>query len=140
MKTRDFASDAEVQALVEAFESAAIAPSQFVHAAHLAVALKYLAESPLAEATDRMRSSLLRFTEHHGVNVYHETITTFWMKLLDHLARNHYDDLPLWRRINLIVERWEGVGAVEAHYSRALIGSNIARQQWVPPDRLPLHF
>lgn len=140
MKTRDFASDAEVQVLVEAFESATIAPSQFVHAAHLAVALKYLAELPLAEATDRMRSSLLRFTAHHGVNVYHETLTAFWMRLLDHLASGPYRDVPLWSRINLIVERWGNVGAVEAHYSREVITSKVARQRWVPPDRLPLAF
>jgi hypothetical protein len=140
VKTRDFTSDAEVRELVEAFEAGTIAPSQFNHAAHIATALSYLALLPLAEATARMRSSLLRFTAQHGINVYHETITTFWMRLLDHLAVNGYRDVPLWRRINLIVERWGNVGAIEAHYSRGLIISKLAREQWVPPDRLPLPF
>ena len=104
MKTRDFASDAEVGSLAAAFESAAIPPTQFTHAAHMAVALSYLAEHPLEEARERMREMLLRFTAHHHVDVYHETLTTFWMRLLDHLANNHYHDVPLWR-INLIVAR-----------------------------------
>ena len=141
MKTREFCSDAEVRELVAAFEAAEIAPSQFTHAAHMATALWYLADSPaLGVASERMRAALLRFTAHHGVNVYHETLTTFWMRLLDHLAANQYRDLPLWRRINLIVTRWGGSGAVETHYSPELIHSRLAREQWVPPDRLALSF
>jgi hypothetical protein len=87
-----------------------------------------------------MRQSLLRFTARHGINVYHETITGFWMRLLHHLAEGPYREVPLWSRINLIVKRWEHVEAVEAHYSHALIHSKIAREQWMPPDRLPLAF
>ena len=141
LKTRDFSNDAEVQELVDAFEAAIIAPSQFDHAAHIATALSYLARlSSVAEAIACMRSSLLQFAAHHGINVYHETITTFWMRLLHHLADGPYRDIPLWSRINLIVKRWEHVGAVEAHYSREVITSKVARQQWVPSDRLPLAF
>lgn len=139
-KTRDFSADAEVQQLVEAFETGNIAPSQFDHAAHMATALSYLAGMSLGEATQRMRRSLLQFAAHHGINVYHETITTFWMRLLNHLATGPYRDVPLWLRINLIVKRWEHVEAVEAHYSHALIASKIAREKWVPPDRMPLAF
>lgn len=140
LKTRDFAGDAEVQQLVDAFEAGKIAPSQFDHAAHMATGLSYLAAMPLEEAIARMRSSLLQFTARHGINVYHETITGFWMRLLHHLASGPYRGVPLWSRINLIVKRWEHVEAVEAHYSHALISSKNAREQWIPPDRLPLPF
>lgn len=140
MKTRDFSADTEVQQLVDAFEAGDIAPSQFDHAAHIATGLSYLSAMSLADATMQMRESLLRFTAHHGINVYHETITTFWMRLLHHLAHGPYREVPLWLRINLIVKRWEHVEAVEAHYSHALISSKLAREKWVPPDRLPLAF
>jgi hypothetical protein len=140
VKTQNFTSDSEVQDLLQAFEAGTISPMRFDHAAHIATALGYLANFPLGEATARMRSSLLRFTAKHGINVYHETLTTFWMRLLDHLASGPYRDTPLWSRINLIVERWGKVGAVEAHYSREVITSKAARQQWVPPDRLPFAF
>ncbi len=140
MKTHDFTSDAEVEELLRAFEAGTITPSQFNHAAHIAAALSYLAVLPLADATARMRSSLLQFTARHGINVYHETLTTFWMRLLNHLATGPYRDVPLWSRINLIVQRWGNAGAVEAHYSRALITSKIAREQWMAPDRLPISF
>jgi hypothetical protein len=141
LKTGDFASDAEVATLVEAFEAATIPPSQFTHAAHIAVALSYLDKWPLAAALARMREKLFQFTAHnHLVDLYHETLTTFWMRLLDHLVSNHYRELPLWRRINLIVARWGTARPVEAHYSREVIKSKAARQEWVPPDRLPLAF
>lgn len=139
-KIRDFANDDEVRELVRAFEEAAILPSQFRHCAHIAVALSYLADAPLDDATSRMRSSLLHFTRQHGVNVYHETMTCFWMKLLHHLATEHYSTIPLWRRINLIVERWAIADPVATHYSRNVISSRRARDAWVAPDRLPLPF
>jgi hypothetical protein len=140
VKTRDFASDEEVRALVRAFEEATVLPSQFQHCAHIAVALKYLDEASLEPATVRMRGSLRNFTQHHGVNVYHETVTIFWMKLLDHLAATHYRGMPLWRRINLIVERWAITDPVATHYSRDVIKSRAARESWIAPDRLPLPF
>jgi hypothetical protein len=139
-KIRDFTNDGEVRELVRAFEEATVLPSQFHHCAHIAVALTYLAEASVDDATVRMRQTLQKFTQRHGVNVYHETVTLFWMKLLDHLATTHYRDMPLWRRINLIVERWAVTDPIAAHYSRSVISSRAARESWIAPDRLPLPF
>jgi hypothetical protein len=140
VKTRDFANDEEVHALVRAFEEASILPSHFCHSGHIAVALTYLESEALDQALERMRGALLRFSARHGVNVYHETVTQFWMKLLDHLAATHYRELPLWRRINLIVQRWTVADPLHAHYSRNVLQSSGARESWIEPDRLPLPF
>jgi hypothetical protein len=140
VKIRDFASDEEVRELVRAFEEATVLPSRFQHCAHIAVALSYLNEASLEDATMRMREALRNFTQRHGVNVYHETVTCFWMKLLEHLAVTHYRDMPLWRRINLIVARWAVADTIATHYSKSVINSRAARESWVAPDRLPLPF
>jgi hypothetical protein len=141
MKTKDFASDAEVAALVHAFETATIPASEFTHVAHIAVALSYLAELPADEALARMREKIRAFAAHHGVSgLYHETLTTFWMRLLDHVAHGCDPDLPLWRRINLIVARWGTRAPIDAHYSPERIKSEEARKNYVPPDRLPVPF
>ena len=141
LRTRDFASDSEVAALVSAFESATIPASEFTHAAHIAVALSYLDAFSPEEALERMRANIRAFAAHHGVtNLYHETLTTFWMRLLEHVASTSDVDLPLWQRINLIVEDWTKRRPVEAHYSTELIKSQAARDKWVPPDRLPIPF
>jgi hypothetical protein len=154
LKTQGFTSDAEVAALVDAFENATIPASEFTHVAHIAVAVSYLAELAPEEALQRMREKIRAFAAHHGVDrLYHETLTTFWMRLLDHVVA-HYEvdrsrrssprrpkaDLPLWRRINLIVARWGTRAPVDAHYTRELIASKAAREEWIPPDRLPLPF
>ncbi len=140
LKVRDFAHDGEVRALVCAFEAGTIRPAEFPHCAHIAVALSYLEEMPWPQALAKMRGSLLQFSRKHGINVYHETVTRFWMQLLDHLTATHYQHVPLWRRINLIVERWTPADPIAAHYSRRVINSHAARESWVAPDRLPLPF
>jgi hypothetical protein len=141
LKTRDFASDAEVLSLVTAFEAATIPAAEFTHVAHIAVALSYLNESPADEALARIRKNLRAFAAHHRVSgLYHETLTMFWMKLLDHVGANANVDLPLWQRINSIVAKWGTSAPVNAHYSREVIQSKTAREKWVPPDRLPLPF
>lgn len=141
LKTRDFTNDAEVATLVEGFERATIPASEFTHVAHIAVALSYLNKMPAADALTRMRKNIRAFAAHHGVSgLYHETLTTFWMKLLDHVSANADADLPLWQRINSIVARWGTSAPVKAHYSPEVIQSKTAREGWIPPDRLPLPF
>jgi hypothetical protein len=144
VKTRDFASDSEVAALVDAFEKATIAPSEFTHTAHIAVVLSYLETLPPDRALERMREKIRAFAAQHNLEgLYHETITTFWMRLLHHVADRYRQDsshLPLWQRINLITETWSARRPVEQHYSGALIDSKAARESWVAPDRLPIPF
>jgi hypothetical protein len=141
LRTRDFASDSEVAALVSAFENATIPASEFTHAAHIAVALSYLNSLPPEQALERMREKIRAFAAHHQVgDLYHETVTTFWMRLLEHIGSTSEADLPLWQRINLIVEDWTKRRPVEIHYSTELIKSQAARDKWIPPDRLPTPF
>jgi len=105
------------------------------------VALSYLNELSADKALARMRKNIRAFAAHHGVSgLYHETLTTFWMKLLDHVAANADAHLPLWQRINSIVARWGTSAPVKAHYSPEVIQSKTAREKWVPPDRSPLPF
>ena len=107
---------------MRAFENASIPASEFTHAAHIAVALSYLNSFSPDAALERMRENIRSFAAHHHVtNLYHETLTTFWIRLLEHVTstsnvdcsrrrspRRPKADLPLWRQINLIVEHWPG--------------------------------
>jgi hypothetical protein len=62
------------------------------------------------------------------------------MRLLDHVTRVRYADLPLWARINAVVERYGSMAPVWVHYSRDQVFASTAREQWVAPDLVPLPF
>ena len=141
MKTHGFLSDAEVCSLVAAFETGELDLADFSHSAHMTVALAYLADAPLSVATDRMRAGLQHFLTRHGkTEGYHETLTLFWMRLLDYVSREEYAGLPLWERVNAIVAKYGESWPVKAHFSRGITASTEARQRWVAPDLLPVPF
>jgi hypothetical protein len=129
-----------VRALVAAFEAGALPLEAFDHRAHMAVGLAYLEDAPLAEATEQMRAGLKAFLAAHGKpDGYHETVTVFWMRLLDHLARTRYAGLALDARAAAVAEEWAPRRPLQAHYSPEQLGGD-ARGAWVEPDRAPLPF
>jgi hypothetical protein len=74
-------SPEEIKRLVRDFESCVIPAAEFHHSEHLAVAVWYLQTLSRAETVARMRSGLLRFLDHHGVDrkKYSEEVTVFWV-------------------------------------------------------------
>src|SRR5467141_1106097 len=79
-----FNDDAEISALVEAFESCAFHPSEFRHYQHLAVASWYISHLPYDEACERMKNGIRTLASTYGKTGYNETITVFWLEM----ARN----------------------------------------------------
>lgn len=127
---------AEIAEVVRRFEACEYAPADFPHTLHLAVAAWYLDRLAPPQSLDRMRSSLLRFTAHHAVKAYHETLTHFWMLLvLDYMERVPGQDLTT--RVNGLVSRYPDKNIVYRYYSRELLQSDAARTGWVPPDLQP---
>ena len=137
-----FRSVAEIEEVVRGFETCATAPADFSHAAHLTVALWYVAHAPLDVAAERMRHGLARFIAHHGVDPqkYHETITLFWLKLVQHFLAHAGAERPLPDVANELIARCGDSKMLFAHYSREIVGTEAARTGWVEPDLRPLEF
>ncbi len=130
----------DVRALVAAFEAGTLPLEAFDHRAHMAVALAYLEDAPLPEATDTMRDGLRRFLAAHGrPDGYHETVTVFWMRLLDHLARERFSHLDLDARAAAIADAWAPKKPLQAHFSPERLAGE-ARTTWVEPAVRPLPF
>jgi len=74
-------SQEKIERLVRDFESCAISAADFHHREHLVVTVWYLQTLSRAEVVERMRSGLLRFLDHHGVDrkKYSEEVTVFWV-------------------------------------------------------------
>ena len=132
----------QIESLVGAFETGTLPPERFTHAAHMTVALWYLAHFSMAEATERMRTGLHHFLTYHGhgLSKYNETITLFWMKLLHHFLNAKGADRPLLDVTNEAIASLGSMRFVFSHYSRQLVFSEAARTAWVEPDLLPIPF
>lgn len=146
MAGRKYLSDDELAEVVRRFEECSFAPDDFKHREHLAVALWYAAHLPdEAAAEDEMRAGLLRFLARHAVGeqVYHETITRFWMRRVRSLflsLRSESAQLSLAEIANRVEEQCRDAKLIYRYYSRELLGGDEARAFRVEPDVQPLDF
>ena len=79
-----YQTDAEIENVVRAFEACETDKEAFKHRDHLTVAIWYVETVGRDAALERMRSSLMRFLDHHGVDrkKYSEPVTIFWIDKL----------------------------------------------------------
>jgi len=111
---------------------------EFTHARHLTVACWYLCTMSGDEALGRMRDGLQRFIAHHKKQGYHETITRFWMELLENYLCKCHAGTSLVSRVNGAIERFAKKDVLFSYYTRDLVMSDAARAAWVAPDLRPI--
>ncbi len=137
-----YRTQAEVLEVVRKFESCEYAPDDFHHREHLTVALCYLLEADEHGALERLRTNLLRFLAHHKIqaDVYHETITLFWLKRVRHFLDGAGPRHELAFLANDLLRECCDARLIKEYYSEELLSSTEARRQWIEPDRRELLF
>ena len=125
-------TDAEILLLVHKLEACQLAKTDFHHRDHLTVAVVYLMAGDLGSALTRMRDTLKRFAAHHEAgNLYHETLTRFWLMQVDQrIAKN----ACLADAVRKIHSELTDKALPAKHYSKQRLDSSQAREQWLPPD------
>ena len=122
---------------IEALESANIDAESFNHESHVYAAWLYLEQWQCNEATQRFCAAIRNLTLKLGAQMkYHETITCFFMQLINQ-RRNamHETSWFVFRREN--VDLIENAGTtLNRYYSKELLGSELARQHFLLPDKL----
>lgn len=124
---------------LRSFDGCQVSPQQFDHRAHLRLAYILLAEHDFAHAADRFRDALHAFLRANGIDAakYHETMTQAWLLAVQ----------LFMKRAGLTVSAEEFLShstvlldprVMFTHYSRELIGSELARRQFVEPDLDPI--
>jgi len=131
MRNHRYKSDAELEEVVRRFEWCEFEIEEFDHLCHLTVAVLYVARHGEALAMDRMRESLLRFSQHHGRMGYHETITRFWLRMV---AAEPVVSQPLYQRANDVASKFADKDLVFQYYTRERLMSDVAKKHWVEPD------
>ena len=119
-----FRSEQEIEAVVSGFESCTSSKEEFTHLSHLTVATYYLCNSTPEESFEKLRTGLLRFLTHHGVNPakYSDRVTRAWIEQIRQVCKLTNQDSSLVEMVNKVIadlgtaripiERNEEAGAV----------------------------
>ncbi|MFO0800775.1 MAG: hypothetical protein U0804_25190 [Gemmataceae bacterium] len=130
------ATDADVAALVAAFEACTLPRANWTHRAHLAVAASYMKRLPFPAALDRIRTHIQAYSHCRGSGTgYHETITELFMRAVaDYLTRHPETTCAS------ALEGLAGLNMdwVRRHYSADRLDSDAAKAGWIEPDLRPL--
>jgi hypothetical protein len=140
-----YRTDEEAEGVVRSFESCELPPADFNHREHLLVALCYLRRMDEGEALGRVRARVNAYVGAHGINpnLYHETITAFWLRRVGaYLARLERAGagLGLAEMTNALAAECGSSRLIFDYYSRELVDSDEARRGWVEPDLRPFDF
>lgn len=129
----------ELEAIVRGLETCTTPAADFPHRAHLTVATWYLADATLVDALDRMRASILNFLDHYGIEgKYNETITRFWLLIVERCLQDQEPRRSLVERTNAVIEALSDSRLMFEYYSKELLWSEEAMRTWVEPDLKPL--
>jgi hypothetical protein len=130
-----FKTEAELEAIVRGFETCTTPAADFPHRSHLVVATWYLNGASRLEAIAKMRAGILNFADHYGIEgKYNETITLFWIILVERHLQKLASDLSLLDRANAVVEALADSRVMSEYYSKELLWSERAMREWVAPD------
>lgn len=109
-------SQEKIERLVRDFESCVIQAADFHHREHLIVTVWYLQTLSRAEVVERMRSALLRFLDHHGVDrkKYSEDVTVYWVDAVATRLEGISADASLVDKCNQIVSNFSSTARTPA--------------------------
>jgi len=132
------ATEIEIDEFLAAFESGTLPKERWTHAAHLLAGACYVHRLGQSSAITHMRKCVRRYNEAVGgkntaTSGYHETITVFWIKILDALLL-HTEPIARAKFAALAVERFASQrNLFRRFYDFDVVASTEARAEWIPP-------
>jgi hypothetical protein len=129
------------QTLVQRFISCTLSKAEWTHEAHLITCLWHLQNYDQLESICLLRSRIITYNQSVGgqnttSSGYHETLTQFYVKIIDRFLRNSDDpNLSFEEKCERILA--SPIANREyplMYYSKALLFSLTCRATWVEPD------
>ena len=115
---------------LDAFATCVLPSSLFRHGDHLRLAWLLLHRMPFDDALKLIREGIQRFAAHHvASHLYHETLTTAWIKLLATHREASFEDFIASNQHRLNLE------LLHRFWTPAILDSEAAKLRWVPPDK-----
>lgn len=103
--SRFYETEVEIEQVVRGFETCVTPAADFHHREHLTVAVWYLQTLSRFEAVNKMRTALLRFLDHHGVDrkKYSEDVTVYWVDAVASHLEGMGSEALLVEKVNQIL-------------------------------------
>ena len=128
-------SDAEIEALVCAFEGGTLPKAEWTHQVHLKISIAVIRNYPRGEATFRVKDRIKAHNARHGNTTgYHETITLAWVDVVARFLAEHDHGQPLSLLADRLIETCGDKNHLLVYYTAGILKSEVARRTLVPPD------
>lgn len=123
------------RAFLQSFEECSLGAKCWTHAAHVRMGWLVLeTSSSFEEALERIRSGIMRFNSTKNSIGYHETITVAFARLIDSRRLTGETLEAFLARNPDLLDR----NCLKQFYSKAILASEKARQNFIEPDITPL--
>jgi len=116
---------------LEAFEDCTL--EEFHHADHIRMAWVYLRKFGYEIGSAKVKEGIKRFAAaKNATTLYHETITEFWIRLVQHVIENYYAET--FEKFLGSFPPLQDSKSIFRHYTKEFLMGANARLTWVEPD------
>lgn len=140
-----FYADAnDIDTLIEGFNAKTLPKEQWTHAAHLTGAVWYLRKYNFEQALQQIRIAITTYNiavggQNTATSGYYETMTVFWMQVVDFFVRTH-QAFDLRECCNALLASPLAERTLPFYfYEKDTILSQQARAAFVPADKLAVN-
>lgn len=146
MMVKHYLDISDIKSLVDQFVSKTLPEEAWTHFAHLTVGLWFVSNHGLEESSILMPTYIAEYNmllgkENTDFGGYHETITQFWLWVLDCYWKEVQKEKSLLNAANDLANSSYGDPAIFfKFYSREVIFSVEARRKFLKPDLWDLDF
>lgn len=129
----------KIETLVQQFQNSTLPKEAWTHEAHLIVAIWHLNKYAKAESTCLLRAGIIHYnaavgTKNTPTGGYHETITLFWIWLINEYIENNKGLKTNELVIGFLESTYAKKDVFLKYYSKELLFSVDARANWKEPD------
>jgi hypothetical protein len=121
---------------LKAFEECTL--EEFHHEDHIRMAWLYLRKFGYEIGSEKVKDGIKKFAAaKNATTLYHETITEFWIRLVQHVF-DRYPETDNFMDFFALFPPLRDSKSILGHYSKDYLMSESSRSGWCQPDILPM--
>jgi hypothetical protein len=144
MMNDPLSSEEALSAFLRGFEDGSWPGKEWTHRSHVIMAACYLTAESADNVTPLIRNNIKKYNlsqggENTDSSGYHESLTIFWIRVIDDFLRHLPASLPRLAQVKAAADEFgDRRKLFEDYWTFDVVKSVEARRAWVEPDRQPL--